>query len=88
MLCRERGPEVNLLLHHHIFHGRRLKDTQHKYLIGYPEPEEGMEGFPPLHKGRQSPTPNSSPAASSQRSEGSKSEDPRPAIAVPALNPS
>ena len=32
MLCRERGPEVNLLLRHIIFHGRRLFDTQDLYL--------------------------------------------------------
>lgn len=41
MLCRERGPEVNLLLHRHIFHGRRLKNTQHKFLIDDPVSSTG-----------------------------------------------
>ena len=57
MLCRERGPEVNLLLHHHIFHGRRLKDTQHKFLIA-----DGPPGFAP---------PQPSPSSASGKSEAS-----------------
>lgn len=58
MLCRERGPEVNLLLHRHIFHGRRLKDTQHKFLIGDPDPMPGLgvgdaESSPPAKAARK-----------------------------------
>ena len=59
MLCRERGPEVNMLLHHHIFHGRRLKDTQHKFLI---------EADPPSYKRPKSV--GSSLATSPARSDG------------------
>lgn len=64
MLCRERGPEVNLLLHHHVFHGRRLKDTQHKYLIGDPDQPTDL-----LSKRSASQTPETSPSHSNSSAE-------------------
>lgn len=72
MLCRERGPEVNLLLHHLIFHGRRLKDTQHKFLVGEPDPP--MPGLGVGEGGKAASSCSGSPQNSATRSEGSSQD--------------